>query len=220
MVLTDRGPRPVRIPLRYGEWVEHIDGYPGTSRFSLSVRHNWFDDAMPSEVLTSEDWARWAHDVSLTKWGLFSSTGRGGVAVLWLNPEDQIHATYDESHRPAVSTFRLYRYRCGGASRVLYSGSKVLITVPEIDVPILVAGPSRLLVIVQRGFTWPSAHPDNSHPATGHWGALDTRTGLLTPTRAAWSSSGAWTYVLPPPTRVRPREDRAADCHGFASPSR
>ncbi len=194
VMVDDGGPRPVSIPLRFGEGVIDLHGYPGTARFTLTVfRQN--DVPTRFEVLRNDD-VSGATDAALTRWGAIERRADtdSGVGVAWVSPTDYVVPVVHEffPHRYELRRFRLGCEHLGSA--IAYRGTAIDRGYEEVPWRILPAGNDRILVLTSEDTRAVLASPGRAVA----WHAVDLSTGRLSRTAIPWRpGEGGWTWVAP-----------------------
>ena len=207
MVLTGRGPQPVRIPLRFSEAPLGIFGYPGMPTLTLSL-FGQGDVPTRLQIIKNVDYTQ-STKRSLTLWGSheFRAATDVFVGVAWLSPTDYVIPVAQRFHKKDYS-LRLFRAGCElFGSRVIYSGPRIDWGFAETPWNILPAGKDRVLVLGSEAMRKVARGRAKRAP----WLAVDVESGAITKTGAAWER-GAWTWVSPD-DYVNPR--KSAKCTGI-----
>ncbi len=192
MVLHRRKAVPVEVPLRYGEAVFALHGYPGAATFTLALfRQN--DVPTRLEILKNRDYSE-STEASPTFWGdnHFVANTDIFVGVAWLSPTDYVVPVAMEFDLRAYS-LHLFRSNCEHlGSHVFYRGSRVDVGFSEAPWPLLPGGRDQVLVLGSRAMARVLSGKSDRAP----WLAVEVKTGKVRRTRAVWSR-GAWTWVSP-----------------------
>ncbi len=195
MVLTDHGPREVRVPLRFTEAVFDIHGFPGAPTATLTLfRQN--DVPTRAEILRNDDHRSGVTPASLTLWGNNEFRANTDVlnGVAWVSPKEYVIPVAQRFHRGRYE-LRLFRIGCESlGSHVAYEGREIDWGYSELPWRIVPAGAGRVLVIGADDAR--DANPDAPRGLT--WRTVDLDTGRISATGVEWSRGG-WTWVARTP---------------------
>lgn len=195
MVLTDDGPREVRVPLRFTEAVFDIHGFPGAATATLTLfRQN--DVPTRAEILRNDDHRSGVTPASLTLWGNNEFRANTDVlsGVAWVSPKEYVIPVAQRFHRGRYE-LRLFRIGCESlGSHVVYEGRDIDWGYSELPWRIVPAGAGSVLVLGASDAR--GANPDA--PGGLRWLTVDLDSGRISPTDVAWSRGG-WTWVARTP---------------------
>jgi hypothetical protein len=206
MVLGDKAPTHVDVPLRYEEAPWEIHGYAGSWMFTVTLfRTN--DVPTRLEVLQNVDFGQAATDASLTLWGDLEKPVNTDAftGVAWLTPTEYVVLVVQEFY-PERFSLRLFRFGCEQyGSHVVYRGRGIDPGYSDAPWPLLPAGPDHVFVLRRRDVQRVASGREDSAP----WLMVDVKTGEIHVTDARWIPPGRldgwWTFVQPashmsPPT--------------------
>ncbi|MEX0989424.1 MAG: hypothetical protein WD206_03890 [Actinomycetota bacterium] len=194
VMVDDGGPRRVALPLRFAEGVIDVYGYPGASRFSVTLfRQN--DVPTRFEILRNDDEGR-STDAALTLWGNNEPRAQtdSGVGVAWISPTDYVIPVVHEFFARGY-TLRRFRVGCEAmGSEVVYRGTGIDRGYEEVPWQLLPAGARRVLVLRSADVR----RIADGRAAFARWHTIDLRSGRLIETSITWRpGEGGWTWVAP-----------------------
>jgi hypothetical protein len=209
MTLDGNGrPVPVTVPLRVGEYIYHLDAYPGAPTNTLTLFRR-ADVPSRYAVLRNDDFGDHPTSSSPTLWGYWEETANTDAAswVAWLTPRQYVIAVGHEESYPYLS-IRLNRWGCDYKGSIpVYEGRRVDAGYAEAQWQMLALDDHRVLVIGNRD----AARIAFSGAKSAPWYVLDVRDGSLTPTHARWYPDTGWTTVRPDWSISN---QRVSDCGG------
>lgn len=192
MVLGKDGPEEVSVPLRFGEAVFDLHGYPGAGTFSLALfRQNNVPTRL--EILKNDDYSQ-STDASPTLWGNNEPRANTDVfvGVAWVTPQEYVVPVMKETY-PEGYSLRLFRTQCEYlGSHVVYSGTDFDVGFSEAPWPILPGGSDRVLLLGARDMEKIRQGKLDKTP----WIAVELPGGEIAQTKAMWEP-GAWAWVSP-----------------------
>lgn len=198
-VMTESGPAQVSVPLRYGEGVFDISGYPGGAFFTVSLyRRN--DIPTRLEVIRNDDYVG-GTDASLTLWGNFESRANTDIFTgpAWVSPGVYVVPIAHEFFLKQY-TLRRFSIRCElYGSEIVYRGSEIDF---GFDIPwqMVPAGRDKVFVLSSKD----AKMLMSGEPAT--WTILSLDEGRLIDSTIEWGQ-GPWTWVAPAAPIVPPPID-------------
>lgn len=168
MVLGDKAPTHVDVPLRYEEAPWEIHGYAGSWMFTVTLfRTN--DVPTRLEVLQNVDFGQAATDASLTLWGDLEKPVNTDAftGVAWLTPTEYVVLVVQEFY-PERFSLRLFRFGCEQyGSHVVYRGRGI--DPGYSDAPWPYCQPALIMCLCCVGGTYNESRRDARTRPPGSW---------------------------------------------------
>lgn len=199
MVLKGGRVWKVELPLRYGEGIDTLAGFPGSPYFTVGL---WRQENTPTrrEILSSGNSYRKGPKTSFHFLPIYYPVAETDVPTgtgAWLTPRDFVVPVMQRAF-PKLYSLKLFRAGCEYyGAHLVYQGTGIDLGESEAPWMILPEGNRHVLVLGAKPTLAFIAHKAKSVP----WLSVDVRTGRITPTRARFDTRlghGTWTFVQPP----------------------